>query len=756
MENLTFNDVFHADLKPLGEAAGAWEDMAGKLSELAEEATRGMRKNARGATWAGNNSDVVRPFVDAVAAEFGDAASHAKDVASTLAKAHRALLAIQDELKSERERAKGKGIEIRDLGNGTVQCIHAEGSGHKTGEAPPGEDDLKELQEFADSVARLLTRATNRDHYTAGRLSRIHGNDKHNFAKNGSIDAYETKIALDHARKGPEMDASELKELNTLLKYNANNPEFTQPFFKGLGGPKETLNFYARMSIDGTDGATKTRLQGVQELQRHLGPALANATDPDHKGYLNWGAEFRKLGTREFDVGKDNFHPKGYQILGGILRHGEYDKRFLTPIAEHVVQLQHDNKYGYWPRSGDPDDNFGLNPNGKKDSGHDPVTSVMEALGHSPQAAEEFFSKGPVQNPAYVYDENGVRTKEPLDYKYLEELTSKDFPWADDGGMPEPGTGSKPDLTGKDALGHALEAATIGTPYDRPSGGDLPPHTPERAEIMRDVIRATAENPEFASADISDSLGRMAGEYAPEITRALAGQGDNDADGSDLDDLFKRDHSVDFQDLETAQFLDSVTRNPEGNAEVVLGTENYQAKLTSDIVDNPDDYKGSAAKNLTQATTGIGTVEGVAGSARSQEIIDGHRLSDADFNTAVEKRGELVKNAITLGLEPVAERAPIAGPLIEGTSDTVIGAVVESHQKNSSEEASDEAGKTFFDARSNSASWASQSVQQAGIPEGVHDRTDFLRGIENASNEGYQRGETLHRKARDSYETPSG
>ncbi|MED7828204.1 hypothetical protein VXC91_41610, partial [Streptomyces chiangmaiensis] len=64
---------------------------------------------------------------------------------------------------------------------------------------------------------------------------------------------------------------------------------------------------------------------------------LANATDPDHRHYLpdSWNAEFRRLGTQQigWETGQMN-KPYGYQVLGGLLRYGNYDPRFLTPVAE--------------------------------------------------------------------------------------------------------------------------------------------------------------------------------------------------------------------------------------------------------------------------------------------------------------------------------------------------------------------------------------------------------------------------------------
>ncbi|MEU0007365.1 hypothetical protein ABZ079_24565 [Streptomyces sp. NPDC006314] len=162
------------------------------------------------------------------------------------------------------------------------------------------------------------------------------------------------------------------------------------------------------MSIDATDAdATKTRLNEVQDLQKVMGYTLANATDPDHRHHLpdEWGAEFRRLGTRQigWEPGQWN-KPYGYQVLGGLLRYGNYDSRFLTPIAEHITQLHKKDPYFFLSNKpvGSPD-TYGFNPAGELGTGNDPLNSVLEALGHSPEASEKFFTGTPT-----AYNEDGT------------------------------------------------------------------------------------------------------------------------------------------------------------------------------------------------------------------------------------------------------------------------------------------------------------------------------------------------------------
>lgn len=736
---LTWKDLYAVDLKPLGDVVDQWKEIASKLSDLANEARTGMRRKSEAARWQGVNADVTRPFIRSVADEFEDARVEAGDFHQEIGNAYRSLKSIQGDLKAIVDAAHGKGIVIEDIGGGKVRCFDPPEPGHQ--DEVLSEERRKELTTIAEEVSGLVGRARARDAYTSDLLAVIHGNDPHNFAKNGQIDSWEARRGLKLARKGPGMSTKELREFNRFLKYNHNDPDFTQAFFKGMGGPKETLEFYARMSIDGTGSKGKVRLDAVQGLQRYLGPALANATDPDHKGYLNWGPEFRKIGAKEIQLDGFMYAPKGYQLLSGILRYGHYDKRFLLPIAEHVTQLQHDHPRGYWSRPSGPDQKFGFDPNGERTSGYDPVTGILEALGHSPAAAEDFFSKDPGNNPAYAYDEEGRqdRTK-PLDYGYLSELTSDGYKWNNDAASPVQGERHMP---GKDSLGHALEAAATGAPHDRPADERVPGHTPERAEIVKALMREVGENPGFATEDVSDSLGRIAGEYMPEINKAMVVGGDGRAGG-----IFQVEHATSFGKVDTVRFLDAVGRHPEGHAEATLGAQNYQTKVMHELVEHPERFDGTTRQNLLAAAHSTGSVEGVLGSARHESIVARGQQEEADFNAAVEKRGELAKEVLGFPLGALAERVPVAGDLVSGATDGIVDSVVESHRKNTLENDMADGAEVSFDTRTEAEKWAQRAARAAGVPPGV-DETDFVRDVAQSTARGYEHGKSLRDDAFD-------
>ncbi|MBO8185482.1 hypothetical protein [Streptomyces spirodelae] len=745
MPRLTWRNVYQVDLGPLKSAIGQWNTMVGKLEEVSTEAHDGMLKKANKAEWAGVNADVTRPFIKAIADEITDAHTEAKDLHKELSDAYRALKSIQDELQTKVDDARRKGIEISDGKDGQIICKYPPQPGHQN--EVISEKRRKELQTLGEELAALVARANSRDSYTAGILAKIHGGDPHNFAKNGSIDAYKAKRALEITRKGAEASNKELRKLAEILKYNKDDPSFSHAFFKGLGGPKETLEYYARMSIDGTGASGKARLDAVQDLQRYLGPTLATATDPDHKGYLNWGPAFRRLGTKDIRIDALGFQPKGYQLLGGILRYGNYDKKFLTPIAEHVVQLQHDHPTGYWKTPFGPDAQFGLDPNGKKNSGYDPVTSVLEALGHSPEASEAFFSKDPGVKPVSAYDENGkIDPNKSIDYSYLDELTREDYHWNNDGTSPVRG---EQVLSGKDALGHALESATIGNPYDEPAVGGNP-HTDSRASIVDKLIRTVDKNHEFVSRDISDSMGKIAGEYMPEINKAVAG-----ADGKVNSDLFITAHTRDFDTQASIRFLDALGRHPEGHAEATLGAQRYQADLMREVSRQPDHFSGSPEDNMRQVARNSGTLEGILGSARHDAVITEGQEAEKKFNEELEKRGEIIKQIVGLPVGAAAERVPVGGDLITGITEQVIDSAVESQQKHTLEDDASSGATVSFETREQAGRWAQYAARNAGYPPGVN-ATDFARDISNETADGYDHGEQVRENGYDNKVRRSG
>ncbi|MFF3062412.1 hypothetical protein [Streptomyces sp. NPDC057909] len=516
--------MLEVSLEKLDTAVADWKRTVDDLKALADDARTGLEAKSRSARWAGANATVTRSFVKKTANEFTDLHTEANSVYQVLDDAHAELVSLQRTLRTLVADAKAKRFTITDNGDTTVTVAEYVGPGE-----PSKEGANEETQDIADRISAMVGRANDVDQSVKSALTRAHGSDPYNAGHGDydSLDEAQAARAVELAMKGKHMTDAELKEFNRLLKYNGpeKGGEFATVFYQGLGGPKKTLEFYGTMSLDGTAGDDKSRLALTKDLQRTMGIALANATDLDHKYHLpaSWGDQFRKLGAQRLALkGSELNQPYGYQVLGGLLRYGNYDAKFIDPIAEHMVQLHHKNPNLFTmnkPNTGGLDLDYGYNPSGKVGAGYDPLTSVLEALGHSPEASKEFFSD---EHPT-VYNTDGTVDRDgKLGYTYFDELTKKKFQWPTDGEM----FPAQPH--GVDALGHALESATLGHAYDDPTPTLV--RDADSAGIMEKVVHTYGNDAKLTKQQeiLSDSLGRMGAGYIDDINWGL----DNNASDS--------------------------------------------------------------------------------------------------------------------------------------------------------------------------------------------------------------------------------
>lgn len=368
---LTHTDLMEIDLGRLDSAVSDWKTAVDGLNTLAEDARKGMRTKSDAARWAGVNATVTRGFVTKTTKEIADLHTEASSIHQVLDDAHTELVSLQKQIRTAVQvDAVNLGIRVEDLGEGKVRCffVHVRGdSDERT------QEQLDARQELEGRINRLLAHASEIDASVARALRKSHGNDRHNAGHSSydSLDEAQAERAAELAKLGTELTDKQFTELNSIMRFNARDADFSTTFYKSLGGPKETLEFYGRMALDGTAGDDRTRLALTRQLQQNMGVALASATDPDNKPHLpsNWGTEFRRLGTQyiPLEPGSPNA-PYGYQVLGGMLRYGDYDARFINPIAGHIVQLHHEDpdRFMYTkPVTGGADLDWGFNPSGR-------------------------------------------------------------------------------------------------------------------------------------------------------------------------------------------------------------------------------------------------------------------------------------------------------------------------------------------------------------------------------------------------------
>lgn len=716
----THKELAEVDLGRLGHAVSDWKSTVDHLKSLARDAKDGMQAKSESARWAGANATVTREFVRKTAKEINDLYTEAQSIHQVLDDAHRELVTVQRQLRSLMDQADKQNFHITDNGDTTVTVGERLAPGEPTRGTPE-----KTLKSLANQISAKLGHANDIDKSVKFALARIHGKDSHNAGHADYKDLNEAQAARAHelAKKGTRMTDSELKELNRILKYNATEKggEFASDFYKSFGSPKAALEFYGSMSIDGTTGEKKTRLHLTQDLQRGMGLALASATDVDHNKHpLLWGDQFRKLGVQRINIpgaGPENNMPRGYQILGGLLRYGNYNAKFLNPIAGHIVQLHHEAPDLFARNkpvaSMQFDSNLGFNPSGKGGTGYDPLASALEALGHSPEASKEFFS----DNHPDEYDtvDGSVKSKNGLGYDYLKELTGKKFQWISDG-VTDDGKNH-----GIDALGHALESATLGHAYDDPNPKLV--RDVDSSSIMERVVDQYSSDPKFVQQQkaLTDSLGRMGAGYIDDLQWGLDGGGPrgHDKDASIFAPLDNDlvDHAL-FDKDTAGNFLSMIGKYPDAYADVSAANRIYTTSVMEAQVDGAHVVHPGA---LEVAVRHGADIQGQLDHARAEQYrVDG-LAKDKEYNDALQKRNgwiefgagaalaggvALLPEAAAVGV--VATAIPVMSDAGEGALEHVIGNTMgdwtESSQQDSTNKIQDHVASIYASGDANTDS----------------------------------------------------
>jgi hypothetical protein len=758
--SFTYSDLIGLPLGNLGTAVSDWRTTVHNLKTLASDAQSGMKAKADKARWAGENATVTRSFVDKTAKEFKDLHAEADSICHVLEDAHTELVKIQTSVKKAVEvDAVGLGMTVQDIGGGKVRCFFT----HVRGDTDQHtQDQLDAKQELESRINRHLSHAAEIDASAARALGKSTGNDAHNagHATYASLNDAQAERALELAKKGPSMSDKELAEFNQLIKWNGSEKDgdFATQFYEGLGGPEKTLEFYAAMSIDGTDAdATKTRLAAVAELQRNMGNALGVATDPDSARHLpsSWGAEFRKLGTQPIGWGPNEMNkPFGYQVLGGLLRYGNYDPRFLDPIAEHVAQLHKEDPARF---SGNAPmgskDIYGFNPSGKLGSGNDPLNSVLEALGHSPEASEKFFTDTPT-----AYNEDGtVKSGGSVGFvSYLDLFTDKDFDWTadtNDTNLLADEDKTKTALTyGPQALGHALESATTGRPYD---GDDMAPaisHSPERAKLVSDIVDKFGSHPELIRHNengemdgsgplygMRESLGDIAAEYMADFQVTFA------QTGNELFSPFGTSASLGPDSAQ--RFLAEVGQDPHAYAAVTSAQQAYTANVVNEVLNGDSNSTVADAERLRNVTHPGGVIAGIMSESRADAVLDYHSAADKEFNEAASDKQKWADRILSVGVGNTVGKVPILGDVVGWASSDIQDSIMKSIEQDSADQAETDASRKYTEGRAAVMNSAGAAVVAATRNGDFNSDTiqDLRSSAANGADDGYSAGSNLKR-----------
>ncbi|MEU5402021.1 DUF6571 family protein [Streptomyces sp. NPDC005963] len=757
---LTFDNVYQAPLGTMNSAVGDWAAMVTKLEKLAEDARTTMANKAKDDYWRGVNAEVTKPFIDKTAKEFDDAAKAAKGIKQILEDGHREFKKAQDELKKIVDvDAPAQGLIVG--AHGVVRPKHDLAQDRAYRRDPDYEPALREQRAKVEAmqarIEAVVETCNDADVATSNALKANITDDQNNFSapKYTSIDAEEAQRAVDLANKGRDLTHTELQALNELLKDNHGSREFSRAFYDTMG-PKKSLEFFGQLSTDTYNYSKqdKERLKDVQELQRNLGLNLATATGSagaDDKWGQRWSDEMRKLGTERIPLAKyDHNGPFGYQLLGGIMRYGNYDPKFLTPIAQHVVQLHAKDPYMFAEnKSTSSWDKNPFNPSGKNGSGYDPVLSMLEALGHSPEASKEFFSS----DPKAFNDDGTVKSGLPKDEdgkeikSYLDYFGDKDFK-----SFPDI-TGHDPDEMGKslnhmpDAFGHALEAATLGHAYDDPNPKLIRDET--SSKIMEEVVEKYGGDAGLLKQQeaMADSLGRMGAGYVDDINWAL---NENKSDSLFAPGKDAEAHA-EFGRDNARQFLSTLGQHPDAYASVSVAERVYTTSMLEAQVGEGGKVNEAHAREVVR--TGA-EVQGMLDQSRADQVDATNKKKDEEYNKALEERSAWVNfgaaaaigagvaflPATVAGAGAAAILVPLAVETGSGALETQIGQVIgdwtKTEQQDSSEKTQETRNEIFRAGEMTAESPMEKFMQQHRIDP----NSDFGQDLEEALTNGYSKG----------------
>ncbi|MFD8261845.1 hypothetical protein ACFV19_23585 [Streptomyces griseoluteus] len=675
---VAFDDLLHARLGGLQDAVNDWTETVKKLKTLQEKAEKGMQHKAEKADWKGQNAGITRPFIKKTAKEFGDAAKEAESIRNILRDALADFKASKKKLGDIVADAPAKGIRIGTDGS-VSYLVHPDRRGKDYEGPDPKQADFDHVR--AD-IKAAIDKATEADEVASRALVTLVGKDERNFSGTDYKSLRDAKAVQDAqefvalSRKGAHASPSELAHANHLLKEHVGDRLFAEKVAVGMGG-KGTMTYWSAIVDSHQGNMPKKELATLKDLQKNLGLTLAEATHSNSAEMQRWKKDVIALGDQHFisDRTRDITGPFGFQITSSLMRHGEFDQKFLNDYGDKLIDYEKNTDAPQlWSHGGQYYDalNFGA---AKNDDGKDPMTGFLEALGHNPHASTEFF-----------------HDKEH--FNYLTGVESKKGPdpriWPQDSASFVPSPDQKQQLPGFVSLGHALEAATTGHNYEAGPSAATSVHSAEQADIMNRLVTNMSKHPDLVRDGMAGSLGKISAEYMSDIHRAL------NPDKRQLDAMFPN-NGVDsyLTEGDVTRFLHTVGQDPDGYAAVNLGQHQYTASIIDFHAQHPevyvDDLSSSHHDSMNRAigvfARQAGEIEGVIGAGRDyaleQKIVDG----DGSFNTALGKAGtwagSLAGIGVGLGTAPFAgPSGTIAGGLLGTATGEILNGIVGANQSD--------------------------------------------------------------------------
>ncbi|EFF93429.1 conserved hypothetical protein [Streptomyces sp. e14] len=656
----------HANFSLLDDAVTDWSTLVTHLEELKKDADDTLRKAANKADWAGVNAQVSKEFIGKTAGEFADAHTQATTIHNILRDTLGELKGYHRQLTEAIARGEKQGMKVSGgKGAFTVTASEpADGNGQK---ATQGDVDALRTE-----IQGILDKATESDTSASTVLQAISDQSTLGFSDASYKDRDSADAAVKEAdalaalagKKPEDLSVEDFDRLNRGLKKYAEDPLFAERFATDLG-PRKTLEFWAGLTdpARGNWDVGHKRLDQFDDLQRNLGLTLAHATQSDSGRMTEWKRGMIDLGDKP--LYGNHGGPMGFQVMSNLMRTGDYDDQFLkdygTKLMETDRKFTDNGKHGAWQR-------FGMSPylnRTKSDGGWDPMTGFLEALGHSPDAATAFFAqpggvKGTIDSPSEVNP----------DLKYLLERH-----WMSD---PPLGGAAGKTVAGRDALGHALEAATTGYAFDAFNGkdpmvpGDGDRRTAATADVMEQVayLFGNKDAPKLLhdQPELADSLGKMGAAYIDDIDYSLSGIGDHGKDPGDFP--AKYNGRADFGNQGAINFLSVLGQNETSHGIVTAGQHLY----TLSLLDSHPPTDTASYEHGKDALFMEAETRGILDHSRVQQAESDFKADSEDANKSLGRSAEWGKYVAGAAVGTGIAFLPLPGAQYAGVAVAPIAA----------------------------------------------------------------------------------
>ncbi|MFF4921263.1 hypothetical protein ACFY4B_11840 [Kitasatospora sp. NPDC001261] len=723
---VTYSQLNQVDLGSLASAAGDFESLVRKW-DLTQRMQNEVIGTIQQSGWHGDAAGLANAKLTWARDQIHAAFEEASALAKTLRDAHTEITAAKNDLTTAVRNATDAGLTVD--GEGAVHWPPPTNQADKK-DAEYAKSWKAKAETAAKAIGDAIDRATEADLDASRALGDDTGSDGTAFNANpvGGIPEEEAKAATYILSLGDQASDAQLKHLQDILDHHKNDPRFATSFY-GNQDPATFMAKYGAMAQSGDYANSSARTAAIKGIQQDLGLTLATATDTKQPLHVSdeWEKRFRAAGATQIPLrpGADPAKsPYGYQIMANLLRNGSYDAHFLNPVAQHITQLTQENPTRWevpaYRSGGYPFDEFKFIGQPDKDGnlkGFNPLSGILDAFGHSPEAATKFFN-----DPVTTYNPDGSVKSTGGQNTYFKLFTdSGNNSVLVDMNYPlRPLEGGPADPSNVGPLGHALEAAATGRAWDD-TQGKYPPHTPEMSAVMQQVVQrfGNGDGPSLLHggvfADLNGSVGNMTANYIADIENSLEGPGAKEptpgvapAPGV----------ATEFAQKDVQRLLLAVGRDTDAYASIATAQQAYQTAQIQQVMAHPELHKdlGMSIENVTKPG---GIVTGLITSAMSDEIFHNHAVSDQEVNDAIDAKKDIAKTVWDYTGGVAAEKIPKVGGLINDQVDEIMTNVANSYHVDTTNQAADDAGTKVATSVTGSQQAVVDAVKSAGRDAGL-------------------------------------